>query len=664
MRLISRRGALAAPLVGFLFAKAPGVARAQAAGKPADTEWRHYAADLANTRYSALDQINAANFNNLEVAWRIKSDNFGPRPEYQFESTPLVIGGILYSTIGSRRSIIAANAATGELLWIHSEEEGVRAQRAPRRLSGRGLSYWTDGKEARILYVTVGYQLVALDAKTGQKVPSFGENGVVDLKKNFDQDIPFDADVGLHATPCIAKDVVIIGAAHTAGNVPKTRKNVKGYARGFDVRTGKRLWIFHTIPMRGEFGYDTWEDGTEEIGNGGVWCEISVDEDLNLAYLGVELPTGDTVGLYRRGSGLFGESIVAVDLHTGQRRWHYQTVHHGLWDYDIPCAPILMDIPVNGKVVKALAQPTKQSFLYVLNRETGKPIWPIPEKRVPKGDVPGEWYSPTQPNPTKPPAYDRQGFGEDDLIDFTPELRAEAVRLVKNYKMGPMWSPPTVATPEGTWGTLTMPNLTGGTNWPGGSYDPESKIVYVYSKTEADVMMAIKNTNTAQSDFDYVNVRSIDAERDGFRAGVLRVDGLPLVKPPWGRLTAIDMTRGEIKWQVAHGETPDEVTNHPKLKGLNIPKTGRPGSLIGPMTTKSLVVIGEAGVATTPSGEKGAYLCAYDKQTGEQKGKVFMPAPQSGAPMTYMLGGRQYIVLAIGGGNYSGELIAFRLPPE
>lgn len=662
MRLISRRGALAAPLMAFLFAKLPGKAFAQAA-KPADTEWRHYAADLANTRYSPLDQINGSNFSNLEVAWRLKSDNFGPRPEYQFESTPLVIRGVLYTTIGSRRAVVAADAATGEVLWVHREDEGQRAARAPRRLSGRGLSYWTDGREERLLYVTIGYQLVALDLKTGQRIPTFGQDGIVDLKKDFDQDIDPLADVGLHATPCVAKDVVIIGAAHTAGNVPRTRKNVKGYVRGFDVRTGKRLWIFHTIPLKGEFGYDSWEDGTENIGNGGVWCQISVDEELNLAYLGVELPTGDTVGLYRRGDGLFGESIVAVDLHTGERKWHYQTVHHGLWDYDIPCAPILVDIPVRGKIVKALAQPSKQSFLYVLNRETGKPIWPIPEKRVPKGDVPGEWYAPTQPTPSKPPAYDRQGFGEDDLIDFTPELKAEALRLVKNYRMGPMWTPPTVATPEGTWGTLTMPNLTGGTNWPGGSYDPESRIVYVYSKTEADVMMAVKNTNPTQSDFEYVNVRSIPAERDGFKAGVLRVQGLPLVKPPWGRLTAIDLNKGDIKWQVAHGDTPDEVKNHPALKGLDIPRTGRPGSLIGPLTTKSLVIIGEAGFATTPNGQRGAMLRAYDKATGEEKGAVYMPAPQSGAPMTYMLNGQQYIVLAVGGGAYSGELIAYRLPP-
>jgi len=337
-------------------------------------------------------------------------------------------------------------------------------------------------------------------------------------------------------------------------------------------------------------------------------------------------------------------------------------VHHGLWDYDLPCAPILMDIPVNGEIVKALAQPSKQAFLYVLNRETGEPIWPIREVEVPKGDVPGEWYAKTQPTPTKPPPYDRQGISPGDLIDFTPELRAEALKIMKNYKYGPLWTPASVATPNGTWGTLTLPSLTGGTNWPGGSYDPETHIVYVYSKTQADVMMAIKNTNPQQSDFEYVNVRSIPVERNGVRAGMLSVQGLPMIKPPWGRITAIDLTKGDIKWQIAHGETPDEVRNHPALKGLNIPRTGRAGSLIGPLTTKTLVICGEPGYFTTPDGQRGAMLRAYDKQTGEEKGAVYMPAPSSGAPMTYMLSGQQYLVVAVGGGNYSGELIAFRLP--
>jgi quinoprotein glucose dehydrogenase len=672
----SRRSLLSAPLLAWLLSKAPmaraqGQTQGQTQGKPAkapDTEWRHYGGDLAASRYAPLDQIDASNFGDLEVAWRFKPDAFGPRPEFNLETTPLVIKGVLYSTVGTRRDVVALDASTGELLWMHRIDEGVRADKAPRRLSGHGVAYWTDGQEERILYVTVGYQLVALDARTGVPIPSFGDNGVVDLKLNDDQEIgPLNDDIGLHSTPCVAKDVVIVGAAHTVGTSPKHHANVKGYARGFDVRTGKRLWIFHTIPRKGEFGYDTWLDGTDGVGNTGVWAQISADPELELVYLPVELPTGDYNGNYRRGNGLFGESIVAVDLHTGVRKWHYQTVHHGLWDFDIPCAPMLVDIPVNGKIVKALAQPTKQNFLYVLDRTTGKPVWPIPEKPVPKGDVPGEWYSPTQPMPSKPPAYDQQGASETDLIDFTPELHAEALALARNYRMGPLFTPPSVWSDTGTWGTLMTPSATGGANWPGGAYDPDSHILYIYSKTEANIVGTIKNTSPQQSDFDYVYSRGVPppgtkvTPRGNAKPGQLTVRGLPLFKPPWGRITAIDLTKGEHAWQIAHGETPDEVKNHPALKGLKIPRTGRPG-LLSPVVTKTLVICGEAGFATTPGGKRGAMLRAYDKATGQERGAVYMEAPQTGSPMTYMLGGQQYVVLAIGGGGASAELVAYRLP--
>ncbi len=384
-------------------------------------EWPTYGGDLANTRYAPLDQVNAANFKDLDIAWRFKTDKLGPRPEFNLEATPLMVNGVLYSTAGSRRAVVALDPATGEQLWMHSEHEGTRGANAPRLLSGRGLAYWSDGRDSRILYVTPGYRLVALDAKTGAVVITFGNNGVVDLKKDDDQEIDLETgEVGLHATPIVAKDVVIVGAAHRTGAQPRSKKNIKGYVRGFDVRTGKRLWIFHTIPKVGEFGHDSWlNESWVYTGNTGVWAQISVDEELGLAYLPVELPTGDYYGGHRPGNGLFGESIVAVDLKTGVRKWHYQLVHHGIWDMDIPCAPILIDITRDGRPVKALAQPTKQGFVYVFNRATGEPIWPIEERPVPKGDVPGEWYSPTQPIPTKPPAFDRQGVSLDDLIDFT-----------------------------------------------------------------------------------------------------------------------------------------------------------------------------------------------------------------------------------------------------
>jgi glucose dehydrogenase len=651
-------------------------------------EWRSYAGDVGSTRYSALDQINASNFSKLEVAWRFKTDNLGPRPEFQYEGTPLMAGGVLYATAGSRRAVVALNPATGEQLWMHSEQEGARGAAAPRQLSGRGLAYWTDGREERVLYVTPGYRLIALNAKTGGLVTTFGKDGVVDLKQDDDQVIdPMSGEIGLHATPMIAGNVVIVGAAGKTGANPKSFQNVKGYVRGFDVRTGKRLWIFHTIPQLGEFGNDTWEkDSWVYTGNTGVWGQISIDEELGLAYLPVEMPTGDYYGGHRPGGGLFGESLVAVDLQTGKRKWHYQLVHHGIWDMDIPCAPILADITINGRTVKAVAQPTKQGVLYVLDRVTGEPVWPIEERPVPKGDVPGEWYSPTQPFPTKPPPYERTGVSTDDLIDFTPELRAEALELVKKYKMGPMFTPPVVSKQEGPIALLTR--ALAGTNWKGGSFDPETHVAYVYS-TGAIGSMGLVPPPAGFSDMRYISGNVLTGARltggsgsaagggrsvaggaatsaeaagaEGGGGGGLTVRGLPLGKPPYGRITAIDLDKGEIKWQIAHGETPDNVKNNPALKGLTIPRTGQ-GGMAATLVTKTLVISGEPRAGMTSTGLRGAMLRAYDKSTGAEVGAVYMPAPESGAPMTYMVDGKQYIVVAVSGGAYSGELLALRLP--
>jgi quinoprotein glucose dehydrogenase len=620
-------------------------------------EWTTYGADLGNTHYSPLDQINAGNFSKLQVAWRLKTDNFGPRPETNLQSTPLMVKGVLYTTAGTRRAVVAANAATGEVLWTHSEDEGARGTNAPRQLSGRGLAYWTDGREERILYVTPGYRLIALSAKTGVPVPGFGRSGIVDLKLDDDQEIDLETgEVGLHATPVVAGDVVIVGAAHRASGSPKVKHNVNGYVRGFDVRTGKRLWIFHTIPRPGEFGHDSWEkDSAETTGNAGVWGQISVDPDLGMAFIPVELPTGDEYGGHRPGNGLFGESVVAVDLKTGQRKWHYQLVHHGIWDFDIPCAPMLIDITINGRTVKALAQPTKQGILYTFDRITGQPIWPFEERPVPKGDVPGEWYSPTQPYPTKPPAYGIAGIPSvDDLIDFTPELRAEALKVISKYKIGPIFTPIVVSKPEGPFGTILT---TGVTNWPGGSYDPESHILYVHAATGM-VSNGLVPGDPAKTEFAWVGG---NAAPNG-EAPALRVQGLPLVKPPWGSIVAIDMNKGEILWRIANAETPDNVRNHPALKGLNIPRTGRSSNTIGLLVTKTLMIAGEPGTFTMPDGRQGAMLRAYDKASGKEQGAVYMPTGQTGTPMTYMLNGKQYIVVAIAAQNYPAELVAFRLP--
>src|SRR5204863_5879210 len=456
--------------------------------RPKGAEWPTYGRDLASTRYSPLDQITRDNFNKLEVAWRFKTDALGPRPEYNFQGTPLMVDGIVYSTAGTRRAVVALDAGTGELIWMHSENEGKRGEAAPRQLSGRGLAYWTDGRESRIVYVTPGYRMVALDAKTGIPVSSFGTRGIVDLKMDDDQPVDIEkGEMGLHATPVIAKDVIVVGAAHLPGGAPKSRIHEKGFVRGYDARTGKRLWIFHTIPLAGEYGNDTWEkDSWSYTGNAGVWAQMTVDEETNTVFLPVELPTGDYYGGHRPGNGLFGESIVAVDLKTGQRKWHFQLVHHGIWDFDIPCAPILVDITVNGRPIKALAQPTKQAMLYVFDRVTGKPIWPIEERAVEKGDVPGEWYSPTQPVPLdargKVFAYDWNGFQRDYIIDYTPELRAEGERIVSRYKIGPVFTPPVVSKVAGPLGTLSLAINGGGTVGAGGSYDPETHIMYVYSR--------------------------------------------------------------------------------------------------------------------------------------------------------------------------------------
>jgi quinoprotein glucose dehydrogenase len=649
-------------------------------GAPVD-EWRTYGADLANTRYSPLTQISAQNFNQLEVAFRFRTESLGPRPEFNFQTTPLMVNGVLYLTAGSRRAVVALDAATGEMLWMHSLNEGKRGEAAPRQLSGRGLAYWSDGKEARVIYVTPGYQLIALDAKTGDRVPAFGKNGIVDLKLDNDQVIDAEnGEIGLHAAPIISKDVILVGAAHIEGSAPKSRRAAMGYMRGFDVRTGKRLWIFHTVPRPGEFGNETWqEDSWSNTGNTGVWAQMSVDEELNTVYLGVELPTGDYYGGHRPGDGLFGESIVALDLKTGKRKWHYQTVHHGIWDWDIPCAPILTDITVNGKAIKALAQPTKQGWIYVLDRVTGQPVWPIEERPVPKGDVPGEWYAPTQPFVTKPPPFDRQGVSIDDLIDFTPELRAEAVKLVSRYKLGPLFTPPVVSKWEGPLATLMLPSNTGGANWQGGSLDPETKMLYVFSNTNISALGLVNDAE--RSDMNFISGRARDpnakpapAPAGGGRGGAggggggggaaaLNVQGLPLVKPPYGRITAFDLNKGDLVWQIAHGDTPDAIRNHAALKGLNIPRTGRTGR-IGTLVTKTLLIAGEGGFNTLPNGQRGALLRAYDKATGADAGAVPMPAPQTGSPMTYMINGKQYIAVAIAGPSFPAELIVFRLPSE
>jgi glucose dehydrogenase len=678
----------------------------QAAGQPStkNGDWPHYTADIHGTRYSPLDQINASNFNQLEVAWRYKTDNLGPRPEYKLEGTPLAIKGVLYTTGGTRRSVVALDGKTGEVMWTHSLREGKRAAVSPRQLSGRGVSYWTDGRgDDRVVYVTTGYQLVELHAKDGALVTSFGKSGIVDLKlgavKGKGEQIDLETgEIGVHSTPAVVKDVIIVGSAMREGATVPTHNNTKGLVRAFDARTGKLLWTFNTIPKPGEFGSDTWENESWAVnGNTGVWTQISVDEDLGLVYLPVETPTSDYYGGHRPGNNLFAESLVCVDLKTGVRKWHFQYVHHPVWNFDNSSAPLLLDINVNGKAIKAVASPSKQAYLYVFDRVTGQPVWPIEEKPVPQSDVPGEKTSPTQPIPTKPPAYGRNYLKvPDDVIDFTPELRAQALDVLKRYKVGDSpFTPPILGTANGLLGAVGAGTAT---NWPGSAADPELHVVYAQA-SNAPSARSLVAPPAGFSDIKYVSglggqeFREVLGPGDCCAAdapprpnapaarqappaagtaaanppatggGGLQVQGLPIYKPPYGMLSAINLDRGEIMWQVPHGDTPDQVRTHPLLANMNIPKTGQPGtSGVGLMVTKTLVVMGDAQVTAPPGRQRGAMLRAYDKQTGKEVGAVWMPAPQSGSPMTYSADGKQYIVVAVSGGVYSGEYLAFSLP--
>ena len=709
-------GMCVAPQVsGQIFVGTPAPEQFSRQGQPStqNGEWPGNMGDVKGTRYSPFDQINASNFNKLEVAWRFKTDNFGPFPEYKLEGTPLMVKGVIYTTAGTRRSVIALDAKTGELIWSHSMREGKRAAVAPRQLSGRGVSYWTDGKgDDRVIYITTGYRLVELNAKNGALIDSFGTYGIVDLKvgvvKGVNQQIDLETgEIGVHSTPTVARDMVIVGSSMREGATVETHNNTKGLVRAFDVRTGKKIWQFNDIPGPGEFGNDTWEQKSwAENGNTGVWNQITVDEDLGLVYLPVETPTSDYYGGHRPGKNLFAESVVCLDLKTGQRKWHYQLVHHPLWNFDISAAPILADINVNGRAIKAVAQPTKQGWLYVFDRVTGQPVWPIEERPVPQSDVPGEKTSPTQPYPPDSLRYARNFFKvPDDLIDFTPALRAEAVERAKRFRWADTpFNPPMLGDVKGMLGAITVGTAT---NWPGGGFDPETHILYAPAGNTPGVRSLIASPQ-GFSDIRYIagtagrpivevwGPGDCCAADSGYRTradlpavpgasttsgahspagdaaagpppdeggGGLNIEGLPIVKPPYGILAAIDLDHGQLLFQVPHGDTPDNIRNHPALKGLHIPKTGQAGtSGVGLVITKTLVVMGDPQITTTPEHPRGAMLRAYDKKTGQQVGAVLMPAIQSGTPMTYMLDGKQYIVVAVSGGAYSGEYIAYSLP--
>ncbi len=617
-------------------------------------EWLYYGGDLGSTRYAPLDQINRDNVSELEIAWRWNGNNLGPSPDINFRATPIMMNGVMYTTAGTRRAAVAIDPETGETLWIYRFEEGERAKSAPRKTSGRGLSYWTDGKEERIFFITPAHYMIALNAKTGQPYPDFGRDGIVDLREGLDQNIDVMNDpVGSSTPGIVIGDIIVIGNAFPAGGIPPTKEMPVGHIRGYDVRTGERKWIFHTVPRPGEEGHDTWEgDSWKYTGNVSVWTSMSADPELGYVYLPTEAPTGDYYGGHRHGDNLFSQSLVCLDARTGERVWHYQLVHHGIWDYDLPAAPVLADIVVDGKKIKAVAQVTKQAFTFVFDRETGEPVWPIEERPVPQTTIPEERTAPTQPFPTKPAPFDRQGVSEDDLIDFTPALKKEALEIGATYTLGPLFTPPTVVT-ETNKGTLNLPGSQGGANWQGAAFDPETGYLYVSSSTDPTPIGLVRSPNL--SNMDYVRGRRLRLPEGG------GPQGLPLIKPPWGRITAIDLNTGEHVWMMANGEVPDYVREHKALEGVTLPRTGRP-ERVGLLVTKTLLFAGEGSGLFGMYGGGGPLLRAHDKATGEILSEFELPAHQTGVPMTYMHEGVQYIVVAVGKREHSAELVALRLP--
>jgi quinoprotein glucose dehydrogenase len=620
------------------------------AGAGAAGEWRDYGGDKGYTKYSPLDQITRDNVGRLRIAWRrpavageLRAQNPSLNVANNLRSTPLMIGGVLYASNGIGL-VEAFDASTGKTIWIQ-EFVGELRGGAP----SRGIALWGTGNDARLLAVR-GQFLSAIDLKTGKLIRDFGTNGQIDLLPGMGPAATF---FSWTSPPQVCNDVVLIGAAQT--DAPRNKEEVPGRVQAFDVRTGKPRWTFNPIPRPGEVGNETWEaDSWAYSGQANVWSLMSADEKLGIAYLPTGAPTNDMYGGHRPGHNLFGNTLVAVECATGKRIWHFQTVHHDLWDYDNNVAPVLIDITVSGKPVRAVVQLTKQAMAYVFDRATGSPVWPIEERRVPTSNTPGERTAATQPFPTKPAPFDRHGLTTDDLIDFTPGLRAEALEIAKKYVLGPIYTPPSIKGPgpSDTKGTLQMPGATGGAEWGGAPFDPETGIMFVPSITgtfAADLL---------PGDPKQTNLRYTRGSRDLVEGP----QGLPITKPPYGRITAINMNTGDHLWAVPNGEGPRD---HPALKGLNLPELGQPSRDM-PLLTRTLLFLAQGDplmIRTPPMQPKfGNRLRAYDKTNGKVLWDMQLPAGATGAMITYLHAGKQYLVVPIGSRTHAGEWVALSLP--
>ena len=621
-------------------------------------EWPAYAGTYAASRYSPLTQIDRDNAKNLRVAWRWKSPDMAIKeanpkigPTRANESTPLMIGGVLYTST-TLSQVAAIDAATGETKWVFDPkvyENGLGIPANDGWLH-RGVAYWRNGDDERIIMLTAFAQMIALDAKTGKPVPGFGNDGRIDLAQGLRR--PVDRDYYTMSTPpVIVRGVIVVGSSVMDwwGKSPSP----PGDVRGFDVVTGRLLWTFHTVPQGEEPGVESWQrESWREAGNANVWAPMSADEDLGYVYLPVSTPTNDYYGGHRPGDGLYGDSLVCLEAATGKKVWHYQLVHHGLWDYDTPAAPTLIDITVGGKPIKAVAQVTKQAFLYVFDRVTGQPVWPIEEQPVPASSVPGESASKTQPFPTKPAPIDIQGVRDEDLIDFTPELHNEAKDIVAKYDHGPLFTPPSER------GTIQVPGVAGGGNWAGAAIDPETGMLYV-GTYRLPFVVTVRKPAPGESRYDFIGeFRYLPGPR-----------GLPLLKPPFGSMLAIDMNSGDHRWRIPVGRA--ELI--PTIQQLGIrERLGFP-TRSWALITKTVMIVVQSGYFSAPRLPPGGtrriadlnnfdpHLWVYDKTSGEMLAEISLPANAVGAPMTYMAGGKQFIVFPVGGGPLVEELIAVSL---